>query len=267
MSARLIEGGLVLSRRSWMSGLGALALGGCARSGGDVTFATAASLRQVFPKLADAFVASSPGPRCVASYGASGDLAKQVEGGAPIDGVLFASSSPVDDLVTKGRVLADSRAVVATNRLVLIAPKKRAGEPESKPVTFETIDLLGPNARIAIGEPGAVPAGQYAKKALVALGKWDAVEKRLVFGGDVSAVLAYARRGEVEAAIVYETETAGIDDIVVLDRARAPWAPRAEVVGGVVAGAKGAMRARALLGFIASAEGQKILSSFGFGPP
>jgi molybdate transport system substrate-binding protein len=244
----------------------ALALAACARppAGGpsaDVTVAAAASLRAVLPELARAYQAHHPGARVTATYGASGDLKKQVEGGAPVDAVLFAAAQPVDDLVAKGLAEASSRRVVATNALVLVGP--RGG----KPLTFATLDALPPGEHLAVGDPGAVPAGAYARSFLVALGEWPALQGRLVLGGDVAAVLAYARRGEVAAAVVYRTELRGIDDVVVLDEARGPSAPRPEVVGAVVRGARAAGEAGAFLGFVAAPEGQKILGDFGFGPP
>ena len=52
-----------------------------------------------------------------------------------------------------------------------------------------------------------------------------------------------------------------------LDEARGPAAPRAEVVGAVVSGARAAAEARAFLAFVGSPEGQTILGAFGFGPP
>jgi len=226
----------------------------------EVMLAVAASMRNVTPALAKAYTDKHKGIKVAATYGASGDLRKQVEGGAPIDGVIFASAKPVDDLVRGERVEAASRKVPATNRLVLIGPK---GE---KPITFGTLEALPEGEKIAIGDPGAVPAGQYARDYLQKLGKWSAVQRRVVFGGDVAAVLAYARRGEVAAAIVYRTETRGIDDIVVFDEAGADG-PRTEVVAGVVKGAKAAGAAADFLGFVASPEGQGILSQFGFGPP
>ncbi len=258
-----------MSRRAALGaavGASLVAVGACRRDKGEATIAAAASLRLVFPDLVSAFSRARPGAAVVATFGASGDLAKEVEAGAPIDGVLFASDKPVDRLVKAGRVAAESRTVVAENRLVLIAPRPRAGETAPK-LTFETIDTLPPGERIAVGDPGAVPAGQYAKEALEKLGRWQLVKDRLVLGADVSAVLAYTRRGEVGAAIVYETELHGIDDVVLLDRARAPWAPRALVVGGVVRDAREAHRAGELLSFLTAPEGRAILVGFGFEAP
>lgn len=255
-----------MKRRAAVVALGCLALAACDKGSsrvgaGEVTFAAAASLRTVLPELARAYEAANPGVHVKASFGASGDLAKQVEGGAPIDGVLFAAAKPVDGLVARGLVDAASRKVIATNQIVLIGP---AG---GKPITFATIDSLAPGEMIAIGDPGAVPAGQYARDYLERLGKWQALSGRFVLGGDVAAVLAYARRGEVAAAVVYRTEIRGVAGLAVLDEARGPEAPKPEVVGGVVKGAKQAAGAAGFLTFVASAEGQRILKDFGFGPP
>ena len=225
----------------------------------DSTVAVAASLRTVMPEVLREFQARGGGPVAL-TYGASGDLRKQVEGGAPIDAVIFASGKPVDALQRAGLLEAETRATVASNRLVLIGPKGSA------PVTFATLDRLPAGERLAIGDPGAVPAGQYAVEALERLGKWEAMDGRLVYGGDVAGVLAYARRGEVAAAIVYATEARSIPDIVVHDEASGAWSPRAEVVAAATKRSGGGT-GRALVKFLASAEGQAILRRHGFGPP
>ena len=241
----------------------ALTLWACDRKppSSDVTIAAAASLRVVLPELARGYEARHPSEHVVATFGASGDLKKQVEGGAPIDGVMLAAARPVQELADAGFVDPATRRVLATNTLVLVG---RKGGP---PVTFATLDTLPAGEHVAIGEPGAVPAGEYARTWLTALGKWDAMRGRLVLGGDVAAVLAYARRGEVAAAIVYRTEARGISDIVVLDEAKGASAPRPEVVGAVVRGARRAAASTSFLAFVASPDGQKILGDFGFGPP
>jgi molybdate transport system substrate-binding protein len=240
-----------------------LVIAGCKSSDAGettVTIAAAASLRQVMPDLVKRFEAKRPGVKVSVTYGASGDLRKQVEGGAPIDGVLFASRAPVDDLVKKQLVDAGSVHVVAHNRLVLIGPKGAA------PVTFATLDTVKDGEKIAIGDPGAVPAGQYAKAALEKLGEWDAVKDKVVFGGDVGAVLQYARRGEVAAAVVYATEARGVDDIVILDTATDAFSPKSEVVAGTVGAAPQAVLAGELLDFIVSPEGSATLVEHGFEP-
>jgi len=227
----------------------------------EVTLAAGASLRNVMPELIKAFRAREGGPDLAVTYGASGDLRKQVESGAPIDAVLFANAKPVDELIAKRQADAATRRVVATNRLVLIGPKG------AKPLTFATIDQIAAGEFLAIGEPAAVPAGQYAKDYLIKLGKWDPLQGRLVFGGDVAAVLAYARRGEVAAAIVYETEVNAINDVVVFEEATGEGAPRAEVVVAVTGEGHAGARSAAFLEFLSTAEAQTIFQKHGFGSP
>src|SRR5687768_14967535 len=157
-----------------------LFIAGCASEDAKPTIATAASLRGVMPAAAAAF-----GSEIAFTYGASGDLRKQVEGGAPIDAVLFASAAPVESLIASGHADAATRRVLATNELVLIVP---SGNPALR---FESLETIPQGERLAIGDPGAVPAGQYARDALQKLGVWEALADRLVLGGDVASVLAY----------------------------------------------------------------------------
>lgn len=221
----------------------------------------AMSLRNVMPLIMDAFRASDHGAPLQANYGASGALRQQVEGGAPIDVVVFADAATVEALITSGHGVASTRRVVATNALVLIGPRN------AHALTFKTIDTLPAGEMIAIGEPGAVPAGRYAKEAFEKLGKWDKLAGRLVFGGDVGAVLNYARRGEVAAAVVYRTEIRGIDNVVVLDQANGDWAPKAQVVAVTVKDSQNATRAAAFVEFLGSAPAQQLFRDHGFGPP
>jgi molybdate transport system substrate-binding protein len=230
----------------------------------EVSVGAASSLRGVLPKLVEAFGREHRRPKVVPVYGASGDLRKRIQDGAPIDVVLFAAAEPVDKLVETGHVLAETRRVVAHNRLVLVGPK---GGPK---VRWDSLETLAANERIAIGDPDVVPAGAYAKKALQALGKWDRLSGRFVFGGDVAAVLAYVRRGEVAAGAVYLTEVMGVPDVVILEEAQGAWAPRADVVAGAtkdVEGASHAGPARSFVEFLSTREAQEIFAAHGFELP
>lgn len=223
--------------------------------------AVAMSLRDVMPALIADYRERNGAPAIDTTFGGSGNLRKQVHAGAPVDGVVFANAHTVDDLVASGHADPETRAVVASNRLVLIGP------PGGPKLRFETIDTAPEGERIAIGEPAAVPAGRYAKEAFEALRKWEAIEDRLVYGGHVAAVLQYARRGEVAAAVVYGTDIRNVDDVVVLDEAEGEWAPRAEVVVAAVDRGKASAEGRKFLRYLSSSEAREIFRRFGFGPP
>lgn len=240
-----------------------LALLGCKKPSSDhaITIAAATSLRKALPLLVDGFVAAHPGKHATATYGSSGEVVRQIEGGADVDLVIVAAKDPMDRLVRGGHVDAASVKIVATNELVLIGPKK------GPKLTFETLRDLPPGERLAIGDPASVPAGAYAKQALVALGVWKSLEDRLVLGGNVAAVLTYATRGEVAAAIVYRTEIEGTTGVELLDVAKGQWAPVPEVWAGVTTNGPARADAAQLLDFMVSAEGRRTLGLSGFGPP
>jgi molybdate transport system substrate-binding protein len=226
-----------------------------------ITLAAAASLRSALPDLVKAFQDASGRPSIQVSYGASDALRKQVEAGAPIDAVLFAAPDDVDALIAEGLADASTRRVIATNRLVLIGPR------DGPALRFATLGSLPAAARVAIGDPRSVPAGRYAEHALRALGSWEALAPRFVFGADVAGVLAIVRRGEADAGVVYETDARGIPDVRVLDRATGAWAPHVELVAAVIPGNGGAEAARRFLDFVVSPRGRAGLAEHGFGPP
>jgi molybdate transport system substrate-binding protein len=218
-------------------------------------------MRHVFPDLTSEFEKEHPSERIVVTYGASGDVARQVQAGAGVDVVVFAGKAPLDKLVQSGKVDVLTTKVIGTNDLVLVGIE---GGPK---LTFATLDALPAGERLAIGDPKSVPVGQYARETLERLSMWDKLEPRVVLGANVAAVLAYLERGEVAAAIVYRTEVKGVKRIVVLDVAKQPWAPRPEIWMGVVGESQVRPIAQEFANFLASPKGQGILANFGFGPP
>lgn len=222
-----------------------------------LTIAAASSLRTVLPDL----IAAAPagGLQVHATYAASGILRQQVAAGAPIDLMIFAADQPIDRLIQTGFADPETRTVVATNQLVLISPRN------APPMTFDGLPNLPPASRLAIGDPRTVPVGQYARQALVRLHLWDRLRPQLVYGANVAAVLAYARRGEVEGAFVYATDARAAPDVLVTDRAHGDWAPSPLVVAALRPRAPEA--AHRFLGFLLAERGQAILRSKGFGPP
>jgi molybdate transport system substrate-binding protein len=139
------------------------------------------------------------------SFGASSTLARQIEQGAPVN--LFASADEkwMDYLADKKLIVADTRKDLLGNDLVLVVP---ADKPQHVTIGpgFDLLGLLGPNGRIATGDPAHVPVGLYAEQALKKLGMWDAVQPRLARTDDVRAALLLVERGEAPAGIVYATD-------------------------------------------------------------
>jgi molybdate transport system substrate-binding protein len=163
---------------------------------GDVNLSVAASLKEVVNELSDSFAKKHPGVKFVKNYGASGQLAKQIENGAPSDIFISANLEWMDYLKNKKLIDVASIDTFTYNTLVF------AGTPGKASSMQDLIKL----DKFAIGSPKSVPAGEYAMEAFKKAGLDKQLEKKLVMAKDVRECLMYAERGEVDGAFVYKTD-------------------------------------------------------------
>ncbi|HXZ55166.1 MAG TPA: molybdate ABC transporter substrate-binding protein [Burkholderiales bacterium] len=170
-----------------------------------VTVFAAASLKDALDESAKAYQAQSS-ERIVVAYAASSALAKQIEAGAPADLFISADLEWMDYLAKRGLIQVDTRRNLLRNRLVLIAPAD-SGVSVDIARGFPLATLLG-NGRLAMADPGAVPAGKYGKAALEALGVWKDVQSKVASAENVRAALVLVSRGEAPLGIVYRTDAA-----------------------------------------------------------
>jgi molybdate transport system substrate-binding protein len=231
--------------------------------GQELTLSVAISMKEAVETLGRSFTARQPGVTLRYNLGASGDLQKQIEAGAPIDVFVSAATRQMDELERKGLILSDTRRAFARNVLVVVKPADSGRDLTAVP------DLLDPRVtRVAIGNPKTVPAGQYAKESLRAVGVWDRLGPKLVFGENVRQVLEYVARGEVDAGFVYATDAPAAGP-----RVRAAFRPGEETYPpvvypvAVVAGSRQVALARAFVELVTGAEGQAVLRRLGYQPP
>src|SRR5215468_2089639 len=229
----------------------------------DVTLSVAISMKEAVEELGRGFMASRPGVTLRYNFGSSGELQKQIEGGAPVDLFISAAERQMDELVKKGLVASQSRRIFARNVLVVVKPA------DSKVDITKPTDLLDARVtKIAIGNPKTVPVGQYSEESLKALGLWDRLQPKLVFSENVRQALDYVARGEVEAGFVYTTDAATRARQV--KEAFRPAEDTYQPVvypGAVVAASKQPGLAQAFLDLMGSAQGQAVLAKYGFQPP
>ena len=171
------------------------------RGSGEVLVFSAASLQDVMSDIEDLYEAGS-GPKVSFSFGGSQALAQQIASGAPGDVFISAGEAPMEFLDERGLVGRPTQ--VLSNSLVVAV---RSG---NAPSLQSFADLAGPAvSRLAIADPNLAPAGRYAREALQALGVWDSLGDRLVFGAEVRAALAFVESGNADAAIAYRTDVLG----------------------------------------------------------
>lgn len=163
----------------------------------------AVSLQDALNAAADSYAAKGS-VRPVLSFAGTATIARQVIAGAPADLFISADDQWMDALEGQALTIAGSRALLASNRLVLVAPASRPFRLALKPGAPLAARLGG--GRLAMADPEAVPAGRYGKAALISLGLWQGVEGRLVRAENVRAALALVERGETAAGIVYATD-------------------------------------------------------------
>jgi molybdate transport system substrate-binding protein len=160
----------------------------------------AASLTESLDALGKAYSVKTGQPVAF-SFGASSDLARQIQAGAPADVFFSADTAKMDALEKAGLVRASDRREFLSNALVVVVPS------DSKTKITSANDLLA-LSKIATGDPAAVPVGVYAKKWLTGLGLWEKLEPKIVPTLDVRGALAAVESGAVPAAIVYRTDAA-----------------------------------------------------------
>ncbi len=236
------------------------ATGACAQ---EMVLSVAVSLKEATEELGRGFMAAHPGVTLRYNFGASGDLQKQIEAGAPVDVFLSAALRQMDELEKQNLIAAATRRAFARNVLTVVKPS------DSRVDITKAADLLEARVgRIAVGQPKTVPAGQYTEESLRALGLWDRLQPKLVFAENVRQVLDYVARGEVDAGFVYTTDAASRAQGV-KEAFRPPDDSYRPVVypGAVVAASKQQALARAFLDLLNGSEGRTTLGRFGFQPP
>jgi molybdate transport system substrate-binding protein len=225
---------------------------------GEVTVSAAISLKNAFEEIGKVLEARQ-GIHCVFNYGASGDLAKQISAGAPVDVFAAAAMKEMDALEKQGMLEAGTRSVFAGNSIVLIAPAGSTG--------ISSFDALakGFEGRLAIGNPKTVPAGRYAEEVLKHFALLPLLQEKLVYAENVRQVLDYVARGEAGVGIVYATDAiARGREVAVLATAPPDAHGPVRYPVAVMKDSRNAAAAKAFIALLLSKQGQDILRKHGF---
>lgn len=213
-------------------------------------FAAAASLQPVMEKVAIQFE-KDKGIRMDAVFGASGQLARQIEAGAPYDLFLSADEKWARYLEEKGRL--EKLRPVAECPLVLWWASEKA----------PSLDLAkNAKIRVAIADPAVAPYGALAKNYLDKAGLWAKIEKenRLVIAGDVLKAALAAKSGGADAAYIPLSVAMGLGG----SWTKVPVPPQ-RLFGGIVKG-RSPLAALLFFDYLETPAASKLLREAGFGP-
>jgi molybdate transport system substrate-binding protein len=223
----------------------------------------AASLRNALDEVNAAYDTKTKA-RTSTSYAASSALARQIESGAPAQVFISADLDWMDYVETKRLIQSATRRNLLSNRLVLVAPADSKVNAQIAP-GFPLAQLLGPNGRLAVGDPQHVPAGKYAKAALEKLGVWDSVSARLTASENVRTALALVARGEAPLGIVYETDARAEPKTRIVARFAPDLHPPVVYPVALTTSARGDAP-RTYLAFLSQGEARSIFEKHGFTP-
>lgn len=229
-----------------------------------VTVFAAASLKNVLDETAKAIEAGG-GPKPVVTLASSSALARQIEQGAPADIFISADEGWMTYLADKHLILPETRTVVATNSLVLIAPADSTVAVEIKP-GVDLAGILG-DRRLAIANVAGVPAGKYAKAALETFGAWGGVAGKLAQTDNVRAALMLVARREAPLGIVYRSDAKADTNVRVVAEFPAASHPSIIYQAAVTTASSSPVDGRTFISRLTSATGRAVFTAEGFGLP
>lgn len=161
-----------------------------------LTVSAASDLNYAFPEIGRLWEQET-GHRVAFNLGSTGQLAQQIERGAPVDVFAAANQSFIEDLDRAGLLRSGSKAIYGVGRLTLWQRE------DSSVVVDDLEDLLQPEVRrIAIANPDHAPYGVAAREALQSADLWETLQPKLILGENVVQAQQYAETGNVDVALV-----------------------------------------------------------------
>ena len=270
VSRRSIAGFGVVAAAAALAGCGNTAAKGSAPAAGPASAGSsdgtvqlqvfaANSLEKAMPEVEALYTEQTGVTFADTQYKGSGDLVEQMRGGAPVDILITASAGTMDDAEEAGLVDADTREDMFVNDLV---------------ISLE--DVASVDGNIAIGEPGAVPAGKYANQALASVGlytedegeggEYDAsIADKVVQADKVGTAAQYVSTGDCAIGFVYTSDVYRYDGIEVAYTCPAESHKAIVYPGAVATGSENADAAADFLAFCMDNEDAlAIWAEYGF---
>jgi molybdate transport system substrate-binding protein len=166
-----------------------------ARAAEKITIAAAADLKFAMDEIVASFKAIRSGDEVQTIYGSSGKFHTQIQQAAPFDMFFSADVGFAKELRSEGLAATEPK-LYAVGRIVLWSAMRDASK-----LTLQ--DLNDPAFRkIAIDNPKHAPYGRRAEEALRAVGLWDKIQDRLVFGENIAQTAQFVKAGAVDIGII-----------------------------------------------------------------
>lgn len=159
--------------------------------------AAASNLKFVLADI-EALYRQQTGQRAEFSFGASVQLARQIQQGLPVQLFISADEEQVAWLVQAG-LTRDAGQRYALGRLALISPRG-SGIPVAEGLEA-ALRALRPTDKLAIANPQLAPYGRAAQDILQKTGAWATVQKQLVLGDNIGQATQFVLTGAAPLGI------------------------------------------------------------------
>ncbi len=159
--------------------------------GEEVLVASASSLRPALEKIVPLFE-KKEGVKVKVSYGSSGNLYRQILGGAPYDVFLSANKLYAKRVLRRFNLPKENLKVFALGRLVIFSVQRKLEK-------FE--DILSAE-RVAIANPRHAPYGMAAVAFLKNKGFYKKLRTKLVYGANVGQAFQFVVSSGAQMGIV-----------------------------------------------------------------
>lgn len=171
-----------------------LLLLGCTPSQDKITIAAASNLQGTLEKVVEAFPERE---KVQISFGGSGNLFAQIQQGAPFHLFFSADTFYPQKLYKLGLTEGEPR-IYARGTLVLWALKDSAIHLNGglKVLLSEEVK------KIALPNPKTAPYGEKAREILKKKGLWEKIQKKMVFGKNVSQTAQFVQLGHSEVGLI-----------------------------------------------------------------
>jgi molybdate transport system substrate-binding protein len=135
------------------------------------------------------------------SYASSGNLARQIQQGAPFELFLSANAEYVENLYQQHKA-PDEGIVYALGRLVLLTNHDSDLPLDKELRGIKRALQNGRLQRFAIANPEHAPYGIAAREVLRQLDLWETIKPHLVLGENIAQAAQFASSGAAQASLV-----------------------------------------------------------------
>ena len=224
----------------------------------ELMISAAISLQEIMKDLGQEFEKRYPNTKILFNFAASGQLRTQIENGAPADIFISASSKDMYYLHQSNLILKDTKGIFAKNKLVLITYKNNNNIHSLNDLKKMQVK------KIAIGNPDTVPAGKYAEEALNYFEILPNIKPKLVLTENVRQALYYVSKNEVDAGIVFATDTKIDQNIKIV--VSIPKGAHSPIIypAAVIKSSPHVDLAKKFISFIVSPIGKEKLKKYGY---